>query len=215
MRGYGAQLWLSVQDLSQLKAVYPRWQSFLANSSQQYFGIADYDTAHYISNALGHYTIAFETANRSRHTGQAFKPGTSTAGSGEHLTGRALLTPDEIMRLGPVRPIVMISGEPLTCSIASTTEQTPPAPAAPTPTRCTSPPPRSDRPFTCRSGSRLGAERQQARQSASFGLGSEISGGRPRCAALATYITSLDIKLACLTRRCAAFWTLTAGAIGW
>ena len=27
MRGYGAQLWLLVQDLSQLKAVYPRWQS--------------------------------------------------------------------------------------------------------------------------------------------------------------------------------------------
>ena len=40
MRGYGAQLWLLVQDLSQLKAVYPRWQSFLANTSQQYFGIA-------------------------------------------------------------------------------------------------------------------------------------------------------------------------------
>ena len=112
MRGYGVQLWLLVQDLSQLKAVYPRWQSFLANTSQQYFGIADYDTAHYISNALGHYTIAFETANRSRHTSQAFKPGTSTAGSGEHLTGRPLLTPDEIMRLGPARPIVMIAGEP-------------------------------------------------------------------------------------------------------
>ena len=101
MRGYGAQLWLFVQDLSQLKAVYPRWQSFLANTSQQYFGTADYDTAHYISNALGHYTIAFETANRSRHTSQAFKPGTSTDGSGEHRHGRSLLTPDEVMRLGP------------------------------------------------------------------------------------------------------------------
>jgi type IV secretory pathway TraG/TraD family ATPase VirD4 len=112
LRGYGAQLWLFVQDLSQLKAAYPRWQSFLANTSQQYFGTADYDTAHYISNALGHYTIAFETANRSRHTSRPFQPGSSTAGSGEHLTGRALLTPDEIMRLGPARPIVMIAGEP-------------------------------------------------------------------------------------------------------
>jgi len=112
MRGYGAQLWLLLQDLSQLKAVYPRWQSFLANTSQQYFGIADYDTAHYISNALGQFTIAFETANRSRHTSQAFKPGTSTDGSGEHRHARSLLTPDEIMRLGPARPIVMIAGEP-------------------------------------------------------------------------------------------------------
>jgi len=42
LRGYGAQLWLFVQDLSQLKAVYPRWQSFLANTSQQFFGTADY-----------------------------------------------------------------------------------------------------------------------------------------------------------------------------
>jgi type IV secretory pathway TraG/TraD family ATPase VirD4 len=112
MRGYGAQLWLFVQDLSQLKAVYPRWPSFLANTSQQYFGTADYDTAHYLSNALGHYTIAFETANRSRHTSRPFKPGTQTAGSGEHRHGRPLLTPDEIMRLGPTRPIVMIAGEP-------------------------------------------------------------------------------------------------------
>jgi type IV secretory pathway TraG/TraD family ATPase VirD4 len=52
---------------------------------------ADYDTAHYISNALGYYTIAFETANRSRHTSRPFKPGTSTAGS-EHRHGRSLLT---------------------------------------------------------------------------------------------------------------------------
>ena len=34
LRGYGAQLWLFVQDLSQLKAVYPRWQSFLANTGR-------------------------------------------------------------------------------------------------------------------------------------------------------------------------------------
>ena len=28
LRGYGARLWLSVQDVFQPKAVYPRWQSF-------------------------------------------------------------------------------------------------------------------------------------------------------------------------------------------
>jgi hypothetical protein len=31
---------------------------------------------------------------------------------GEHIQGRSLLTPDEIMRVGPDRPIVMIAGEP-------------------------------------------------------------------------------------------------------
>jgi type IV secretory pathway TraG/TraD family ATPase VirD4 len=85
LRGYGAQLWLFVQDLSQLKAVYPRWQSFLANTSQQFFGTADYDTARYISDALGQRTIRFETASRSPHSAWCLKPGTFSAAAGEHI----------------------------------------------------------------------------------------------------------------------------------
>jgi type IV secretory pathway TraG/TraD family ATPase VirD4 len=112
LRGYGAQLWLFVQDLSQLKSVYPRWQSFLANTTQQYFGTADYDTARYISDALGQHTIRFHTTSRSQHGRWRLKPGTFSSGTGEHLQGRSLLTPDEVMRLGPARPIVMIAGEP-------------------------------------------------------------------------------------------------------
>jgi len=112
LRGYGAQLWLFVQDLSQLRAVYPRWQSFLANTTQQVFGTADYDTARYVSDALGHQTISFETRSRTFHPGHGLTSGTVSAGQGEHLAGRALLTPDEVMRLGPTRPIVMTAGEP-------------------------------------------------------------------------------------------------------
>jgi type IV secretory pathway TraG/TraD family ATPase VirD4 len=112
LRGYGAQLWLFVQDLSQLKAVYPRWQSFLANTSQQFFGTADFDTARYLSGALGQQTIRYETRNASQSSGSWDKPGSSSSGTGEHLQGRSLLTPDEVMRLGPTRPIVLVSGEP-------------------------------------------------------------------------------------------------------
>ena len=112
LRGYGAQLWLFVQDLSQLKAVYPRWQSFLANTSQQFFGTADFDTARYLSGALGQQTIRYETHNVSQSSGTWGKPGSSSSGTGEHLQGRSLLTPDEVMRLGPTRPIVLVSGEP-------------------------------------------------------------------------------------------------------
>jgi type IV secretion system protein VirD4 len=112
LRGYGAQLWVFVQDLSQLKAVYPRWQSFLANTSQQFFGTADYDTARYLSGALGQQTIRFETAGSSTSTSGLLKPGSTSSSLGEHFQGRALLTPDEIMRLGPARPIVLVSGEP-------------------------------------------------------------------------------------------------------
>jgi type IV secretory pathway TraG/TraD family ATPase VirD4 len=111
LRGYGAQFWLFVQDLSQLKAVYPRWQSFLANTTQQFFGTADYDTARYLSDALGQFTVRYRTSSLSMQTGFSTRPGGSSMGSGEHLQGRSLLTPDEIMRLGPTRPIVMISGE--------------------------------------------------------------------------------------------------------
>jgi type IV secretion system protein VirD4 len=112
LRGYGAQLWLFVQDLSQLKAVYPRWQSFLANTSQQFFGTADYDTARYISDALGQRTIRFGTASRSQHSAWRLQSGTFSAATGEQIQGRSLLTPDEVMRLGPARPIIMIAGEP-------------------------------------------------------------------------------------------------------
>jgi putative transposase len=40
--------------------------------------------------------------------------GSASASSslGEHFQGRALLTPDEIMRLGPTKPIILIAGEP-------------------------------------------------------------------------------------------------------
>jgi type IV secretory pathway TraG/TraD family ATPase VirD4 len=112
LRGYGAQLWVFVQDLSQLKAVYPRWQSFLANTSQQFFGTADYDTARYLSGALGQQTIAFETQSSSTSDQGLTKPGSTSASIGEHIQGRPLLTPDEVMRLGPARPIVLVAGEP-------------------------------------------------------------------------------------------------------
>ena len=112
LRGYGAQLWVFVQDLSQIKAVYPRWQSFLANTAQQFFGTADYDTARYLSAALGQQTIRFETGGSSYSDSGIGKPGSASSSIGEHFQGRPLLTPDEIMRLGPTRPIVLVAGEP-------------------------------------------------------------------------------------------------------
>lgn len=110
VRGYGAFFWLIVQDLSQLKGVYPRWQTFLANSAKQFFGTADYDTARYISESIGQKTVHFSTASSSSNAG---RNGSSYGSSqSEQYGGRSLLTPDEVMRLGPQRPIVLISGQP-------------------------------------------------------------------------------------------------------
>jgi type IV secretion system protein VirD4 len=113
VRGYGAFFWIFVQDLSQLKGVYPRWQTFLANAAKQFFGTADYDTARYISDSLGQRTVQFTTASSSSSTNYSLHGGGSTGHSvGEQHTGRSLLMPDEVMALGPRRPIVLLSGEP-------------------------------------------------------------------------------------------------------
>ncbi|MBG6346227.1 type IV secretory system conjugative DNA transfer family protein [Pseudomonas aeruginosa] len=110
LRGYGVAFWFFLQDLSQLKAVYPKWQTFLANSAQQYFGTNDFDTAKYISDMLGQSTIQYSTEGHSR---QDAKPlGGSSTSDSQHYHGRSLLTPDEVIRLGPLQPLVFVPGEP-------------------------------------------------------------------------------------------------------
>ena len=118
VRGYGALFWIFVQDLSQLKAVYERWNTFVANSAKQFFGTADYDTAKYVSDSMGHTTIQFLTANESQNQGSnhGFSGGSwssgNSQGESQQMLGRPLLTPDEIMRLGSDQPLVLIQGEP-------------------------------------------------------------------------------------------------------
>lgn len=121
LSGYGLTFWIFLQELSQIKAVYPRWQTFLANSAQVFFGTKDPDTAEYISKTLGSMTIEYATNSESENEGSSSsiaRPvggssssrGSSTSQS-QQLTGRALLTLDEVLGLGPLRPIVLIGGE--------------------------------------------------------------------------------------------------------
>lgn len=105
LRGYRGLFWLFLQDMSQLKAVYEKWQSFLANAGKVFYGTADFDTAKYVSESLGQRTIDYTTVGHS--TGDR----SSSTSQSQQITGRELLTPDEVMRLGPERPIVLISGE--------------------------------------------------------------------------------------------------------
>jgi type IV secretion system protein VirD4 len=107
LRGYGAAFWIFVQDLSQLKAVYPKWQTFLANTTKQFFGTADVDTAKYLSETLGEGTVGVKTKGKSQRAGR----GTSQNSVNEQWVARSLLTPDEIMMQGPENPIIIIAGE--------------------------------------------------------------------------------------------------------
>jgi type IV secretory pathway TraG/TraD family ATPase VirD4 len=109
LRGYGGFLWLLVQDLSQLQAVYPKWRTFLANSVLQAFGAQDLQTARYISETLGTQTIRVRSESRSTTTNHNWETSTSQS-EGYNLHGRSLLTVDEVRRLPHDRVLVFEQG---------------------------------------------------------------------------------------------------------
>jgi type IV secretory pathway TraG/TraD family ATPase VirD4 len=111
LRGYGASLWLLVQDLSQLSAVYPKWQTFLANTVLQAFGAQDQTTVEYISRALGQTTISYQTSSNSMTNmpGNRSSSGSSTS---TQLHSRPLMMPDEVRRLTPNNIFVLQQGAP-------------------------------------------------------------------------------------------------------
>jgi len=104
MAGYGLQLWPILQDMSQLKDLYgERAGTFIANAGvQQVFGVNDFETAKWLSQMIGQETAGFQT--------DSFKPGDSPSFS-NNLTGRDLLTPDEIMQLPPDRQLLRVQGQ--------------------------------------------------------------------------------------------------------
>lgn len=108
VRGYGARFWIVIQGLDQLKGVYPRWQTFLTNAANQFFGVGDNETAKYVSDMLGQATIEFRTVGDSASSSLQ-GGGTSGTSSSQQLAGRSLLTPDEVIRSKGA--IVVIPGE--------------------------------------------------------------------------------------------------------
>jgi type IV secretion system protein VirD4 len=104
MAGYGLQLWPILQDMSQLKDLYgDRANTFIANAGvQQVFGVNDFETAKWLSQMIGQETAGFQT--------DSFKPGDGPSFS-NNLTGRDLLTPDEIMQLPPERQLLRVQGQ--------------------------------------------------------------------------------------------------------
>jgi len=105
MAGYGLQLWPILQDMSQLRDLYgDRANTFIANAGvQQVFGVNDFETAKWLSQMIGQETSRFQT--------DSFKPGDCPSFA-NHLTGRDLLTPDEIMQMPPNVQLLRIQGQP-------------------------------------------------------------------------------------------------------
>ena len=105
MAGYGLQLWPILQDMSQLNDLYgDRANTFIANAGvQQVFGVNDFETAKWLSQMIGQETSRFQT--------DSFKPGDGPSFS-NNLTGRDLLTPDEIMQMPPNVQLLRVQGQP-------------------------------------------------------------------------------------------------------
>ncbi len=111
--GYGAWLWLFVQDLSQLKSVYMKWETFVANTTLQAFGTQDQFTARYLSEAVGAETITVASENSSKSAPDAIgKTGSKSQGTTAAHHGRLLLMPDEIRRQKNDKVIVLEQGQP-------------------------------------------------------------------------------------------------------
>jgi type IV secretion system protein VirD4 len=108
MAGYGALLWPILQDLSQLQDLYPnRWRSFLANAGVlQAFGVNDLGTAEYLSKMLGQRTIKIQ------HQGLRGEAKLAPDSESYAPAARALLMPQEILRLPQNKEILLLHGKP-------------------------------------------------------------------------------------------------------
>ncbi len=97
-RGYGVRMWPILQDLNQLKDSYrDGWQTFIGNARVlQFFGTADMFTAEYVSKLLGTTTV--------------WSSGSSGDRESVSETGRALMTPDEVMHLGASEELLIVRG---------------------------------------------------------------------------------------------------------
>ncbi|WP_298966442.1 type IV secretory system conjugative DNA transfer family protein [uncultured Roseibium sp.] len=95
----GARLWFFLQDLPTLEQKYPTtWKSFLQVEAKTFFGTDDPYTAELISNYLSDRTVAYDVPNISSSTTGGSSPSTGYSISENlQLTGRKLMTPDEVI----------------------------------------------------------------------------------------------------------------------
>lgn len=109
MAGYGVQVWPFLQDLGQLRRLYPKdWETFVANSDVvQAFGTTDQFTAEYLSKMAGTATVFDRSTGSGRSRG---KQTSRSSNVGSRETGRPLATPDELRRLAPGDQLLLIRG---------------------------------------------------------------------------------------------------------
>jgi type IV secretion system protein VirD4 len=98
LRGYGLNLWMIFQDISQLKDIYGdnQWKTFSSNAKfQQFFGVSDHDTASYVSDLSGMTTITTRDESFQAHEKGSSNNSVSYSYRSQE---RKLLYPDQLYR---------------------------------------------------------------------------------------------------------------------
>jgi type IV secretion system protein VirD4 len=134
LRGYGVRIAMFLQSLSQLNKLFPGEKSFQtiqANMDQVFFGLRDLESAREVSAWIGQTTVQSRTDQSSTSTtrpswfsntnGRGGSTGT-TVSKTEGVTfsecGRALIQPEEILRLPDSIALVLTKGiAPFACSV--------------------------------------------------------------------------------------------------
>ena len=120
--GYGVSLLAVSQTIGFLKNIYPNtWDSFFSNQLSIFFGCNDPMTAEFIAKKIGKTTIKTSAINQSTGTQKrsSTTPRSESVQSGDSSaeTGRDILMPDEIQRLGNNIVLAFNAGDaPVLCS---------------------------------------------------------------------------------------------------
>ena len=104
----GLQLWCVLQDLSQLKGMFPNtWETFIQNCGvTTWFGARDQTTREYVSKLSG----ISEVLSRSRSVSIDPRSGEPMVNDSMSQHGRPLLLPHEVGQLAPDEMIAFVEG---------------------------------------------------------------------------------------------------------
>lgn len=112
MRSREISVSIIIQNLAQLKALFEKqWESIIGNCDEfLYLGGNEQSTHEYVSKLLGKETIDTNTYGQSRGRGGSYS-------TNWQLTGRELLTPDEVRMLDNKFALLFIRGERPVCDL--------------------------------------------------------------------------------------------------
>ncbi|OAI16448.1 hypothetical protein A1359_07290 [Methylomonas lenta] len=114
LAGYGINLWFFVQDINQLKIHYPRsWMSFFSNCAAKcFFGVNDLETATLVSEWIGNETVQQISKTESDSIDKtSYNPiPVKNISVTQSPVTRAVMTPDEVMRMPRYEMIIFING---------------------------------------------------------------------------------------------------------